>query len=57
MSRDDATLLDILNAARQAVSFCEGLDRAAFCADTKTYFESVGMKFPPTSIPRQDVDV
>lgn len=38
MSRDEATLLDILNAARQAVSFCVSLDRAAFCADPKTYF-------------------
>ena len=35
---DEATLLDILNAARKAVEFCTGLDRAAFAADPKTYF-------------------
>ena len=38
MSPDEATLLDILNAARKAVEFCAGLDRAAFAGDPKTYF-------------------
>ncbi|MBI3684188.1 MAG: DUF86 domain-containing protein [Acidobacteria bacterium] len=38
MSRDEATVLDILNAARRAVDFCLGLDRASFQADPKIYF-------------------
>ncbi len=36
MSRDDATLLDILGAARLAVEFCAGTDLPAFLADKKT---------------------
>lgn len=38
MSPDEATILDILNAASVAVEFCRGLDRAAFAADSRTYF-------------------
>jgi hypothetical protein len=40
MLRDDATLLDILKAARLAVMFKGDLDNAAFCNDLKT--QSVG---------------
>ena len=36
MQRDDATLLDILRAARLALEFRGGLDRAAFLTDLKT---------------------
>ncbi len=36
MPRDDAALLDIARAARLAVEFVAGLDRAAFVKDTKT---------------------
>jgi len=38
MSRDEATILDILNAARRAVRFCQDLDRASFQPDSKVYF-------------------
>ena len=33
---DDATVLDILNAARLAAEFIEGMDRPAFLSDLKT---------------------
>jgi uncharacterized protein with HEPN domain len=36
MWRDDATLLDILNAARHAVEFRGADDKAAFLTDLKT---------------------
>jgi uncharacterized protein with HEPN domain len=36
MSRDEATLMDILKAARLVRSFVEGLDKASFLADIKT---------------------
>jgi uncharacterized protein with HEPN domain len=36
MWRDDATLLDILRAARLALEFRGGLDKAAFLTDLKT---------------------
>jgi uncharacterized protein with HEPN domain len=36
MSRDDATLLDILKAARLAIAFREGLEKSAFLNDPKT---------------------
>jgi uncharacterized protein with HEPN domain len=36
MSRDSATLLDILKAARLAVQFKAGLDKVAFLDDLKT---------------------
>jgi len=36
LSRDDATLLDILKACRLAASFLGGADRAAFRSDPKT---------------------
>jgi len=36
MRRDDATLLDIMNAAQLGVQFSEAVDRAAFLADAKT---------------------
>ena len=35
MSRDDANLLDILKAARQAIEFSGPADREAFLSDTK----------------------
>lgn len=36
MWRDDATLLDILRAARLALEFRGGLDKAVFLTDVKT---------------------
>jgi uncharacterized protein with HEPN domain len=36
MPRDDATLLDLLKAARLAGSFVAGMDRAGFSSDAKT---------------------
>jgi len=36
MSRDDATILDILNAAHLAARFVEGMDKAGFLEDAKT---------------------
>src|SRR5262245_15387717 len=36
MPRDDATLLDILRAARLAVAFTGDLDKLAFLSDLKT---------------------
>jgi uncharacterized protein with HEPN domain len=36
MWRDDATLFDILRAARLAVQFCDEMDEAAFFEDLKT---------------------
>lgn len=36
MRPDDATLLDIRNAAGLAAEFVEGIDKAAFLADVKT---------------------
>jgi uncharacterized protein with HEPN domain len=36
MSRDDATVLDLLKAARLAVEFVGGLDRDGFLGDLKT---------------------
>lgn len=36
MSRDDANVLDILNAARQALSFVRGMARSAFEEDERT---------------------
>ena len=36
MSRDDATLLDVVGAARLACGFIEGMDRAGFESDLKT---------------------
>jgi uncharacterized protein with HEPN domain len=36
MSRDDVTLLDILNACRRVVEFLVGQDRSAFLRDRKT---------------------
>ena len=37
MRRDDATLLDIQNAAQLALEFVRGVDKAAFVADAKTH--------------------
>lgn len=37
MSRDDANVLDILNAARKALSFVSGMERGAFEQDEKTH--------------------
>lgn len=34
--RDDATVLDILNACRLALDFAANMDRTAFAADAKT---------------------
>jgi uncharacterized protein with HEPN domain len=36
MSRDDATLVDIVGAAHRAIEFCSGYDRATFLADART---------------------
>jgi len=36
MSRDDATLLDIVAAAQAGVAFVAGLDKQAFLSDAKT---------------------
>ena len=36
MSRDDATLLDILKACQLALDFAANMDRAAFLADIET---------------------
>ena len=36
MARDEATVVDILNAARLARTFVEGMDKAAFLKDAKT---------------------
>ena len=36
MSRDSATLLDILKAARLAIEFREGMEKRAFLNDPKT---------------------
>ncbi|MCK4340496.1 MAG: DUF86 domain-containing protein [Phycisphaerae bacterium] len=36
MRRDDATLLDIARAARQALEFTLGMDKAGFLQDAKT---------------------
>ena len=36
MLRDEATLLDITKAARNAIAFVEGYDRRSFLADIKT---------------------
>jgi uncharacterized protein with HEPN domain len=36
MHADDATVLDILNAARRAVCFAEGIDKSQFLDDEKT---------------------
>jgi uncharacterized protein with HEPN domain len=36
MPRDEATLLDVAEAARLAVAFCQGLDKAGFLEDRKT---------------------
>jgi hypothetical protein len=36
MARDDATLLDIANAARLVQSFIKGMTKEAFLADLKT---------------------
>jgi uncharacterized protein with HEPN domain len=36
MSRDDAALLDVLQAARLALAFTQGMDRTAFLRDPKT---------------------
>ena len=36
MHNDDATVLDILNAARLAVRFAEGIDKSLFLDDEKT---------------------
>lgn len=36
MSRDDAHVLDILNAARKAVSFVRGIERTTFEQDERT---------------------
>jgi len=36
MSRDDATVLDILNATHLAARFVEGMDKAGFLKDAKT---------------------
>lgn len=36
MSRDEATLLDMANAARKAAEFCQGVGRDDFLADEKT---------------------
>lgn len=36
MSRDDATVLDMVRAARLVVEFTRGLDKGAFLADRKT---------------------
>jgi uncharacterized protein with HEPN domain len=36
MHRDDATVLDILNAARSALRFAEKFDKAQFLDDEKT---------------------
>ena len=36
MSRDEAVLLDMLNAAQRIIEFKEGMDRQAFLEDLKT---------------------
>jgi uncharacterized protein with HEPN domain len=36
MFRDDATLLDIANAARLVQTFIQGMTKAAFLSDLKT---------------------
>jgi uncharacterized protein with HEPN domain len=36
MHLDDAAILDILNAARSAIRFAEGISRSAFLDDEKT---------------------
>ena len=36
MHADDATVLDILNAARLAIRFAEGIDKSQFLDDEKT---------------------
>ena len=36
MSRDDAVLLDMINAAQRIVDFKQGMDRQGFLQDTKT---------------------
>ena len=36
MSRDEATLLDIIKAGRLVIFFVDGLDKPAFFADVKT---------------------
>lgn len=36
MSRDSATLLDIIRAARNILAFKQGLDKIAFLNDPKT---------------------
>ena len=36
MPRDEATLLDIVQAARLVIEFKQGMDRSAFLADVKT---------------------
>lgn len=36
MSRDDATLADLLSSARSALEFLGGIDKAAFLGDRKT---------------------
>ncbi len=36
MRPDNATILDILNAAQLAVEFTEGMNKSAFLADVKT---------------------
>lgn len=36
MRRDEATLIDIQNAAQSALSFIEGMDKQAFLADLRT---------------------
>ena len=49
MQRDDATVLDILRAARLAVAFTGDLDKPAFFNDLKTQIQTVrvaaGLKF------------
>ncbi|MFL6289455.1 MAG: DUF86 domain-containing protein [Thermoanaerobaculia bacterium] len=36
MSRDDAVLLDMVNAAQRIVEFKQGMDKQGFLQDTKT---------------------
>jgi uncharacterized protein with HEPN domain len=36
MRPDDATILDMLNAAQQAAAFVAGMDKSAFMLDVKT---------------------
>jgi len=36
MSRDDAVLLDMINAAQRIVDFKQGMDRQSFLEDAKT---------------------